>query len=645
MKVENTTFNQYALELYRDNVITGDDLLRAQRSLASKGTGFIADMDELAQCLRSGLSTGTFALTQRLNCVFARPSRGSRLPEFLGVPLAKIFSIDGALLQDHSPHVAATLLQFLSCLKRTDPPRHQVKELESKVWSTLEQNFNDEVRVLSNISTRLQSDPEFETLWKLVRHHFRRLVDLPLEVHFAYGPGKNLDRYDSISGMDWYVVEPYPWHDVPPPKIRSWVDSVAKSFNHSPFEGAPVGRHPLKLGDAIMKCSAQPKTYKAFRGVGVTSAFRMALQLSLQRTFYAKGLTTNMPLNNQEEMRRNLSDNWEKIGTIDLSSASDRCYWSILHALGSGVEFFDVCYRYRTKVLSLPTGNIRCASPVMGEAITFPLMSAYFTSICLAVADYYGSSRENIRVYGDDLQVEDYDQTIALLEALGSKPSHEKSYPPFSYFKESCEAHYVSTDSGHLRNSRPAFIPSGKFNRRGRLDAADAFKLLILSKDAYMRSPELSRACCTVIEEATNLRLPDVPFNGPFLGRPTFRRASFGHYQPVLADDSPAYISSRGYYRAALRSVENGPDAKLHQKQVYRLMSKKIVSLRYKDDLRTLEDEIRLSAWKRYFPEHFMSLDMRPESTRHFALGLAYEMVTDDMMSTEIARVIQQIRV
>lgn len=646
MKVESLTFNQLALELYRDNLITEKDHARLTRSLEAKGTGFIADLDELAQCVRTGLATGVFRLTERLNCVFERPSKSKRLPVFLGVMLNKVFSPWGELLDDYCTYTAATVIQLCSALKRTDPEPDQVPILESEVWSKLRSNFGDEERVMQDIVTRCSTDPTFRHLFFRARDHFRRLVDLPLEANFAYGPGKNRDRYAAMTGMDWYCADAFEWHDVPPEPFKSWVTEVAKQFNHQPFENTPIGRYPISIGQAIMNCSAQPKSYKAYRGVGVTSAFRMALQLSLQRTFYARGLNENLPLRDQEEMRRNLSENWDRIGTIDLSSASDRCYWSILHYFGHGIPWFDACYRYRTRTLILPDGSIRCASPVMGEAITFPLMSAYFLSLAYAVSDLTGSDKSLIRVYGDDIQCTDYELLMEFLRNMGSLPSASKSYPPESYFKESCEAHYVISDKRQLRNARPAYIPSGKLvPRRKRISHADVFKLLILAKDAYLRFGHLAKAACRVIEQYSSFTtLPSVPFSSPFLGRPTMTGvASFAHLSVVMSPDETHEISERGYRRILLRSPEYGPDEKLLKKQQYKILSKKVVRLVINDDFADLKDEIFILALRRNFPALCAHNELFGKSRKHIA-GVARSLLTDVMISHEISLLIEQLR-
>lgn len=642
MKAEFTAFNQYAEELYRQKFLTEEDLHRVQRSIESKSHGFIRDMDELAGVIRLSLARGTFRLEGHARCVFRRVKR-SVLPRFLSGALSHVFTHQGELRDDASAYHAATCIQFLSALKRVDPPVEQRKELEKKVWSSLRENFADEQQVLKALEGHLKSDLHFRTIFFRAKEYFRGYMSrASVDPRCAFGPGKNLDRYESITQMDWYVQDPpmlWDYWSSLPRYAREYADSVRRLINYSPRgTNAAGGRYPLSLGNAEMKCSAQPKSYKAFRGVGVTSAYRMALQIALQRGFYSSALCRELPLRDQSEMQENLRQNFSMIGTIDLSSASDRCYWSLLYAFGNGVPFFDLCYQFRTRTLSLPDGDIVCASPVMGEAITFPLMSAFFASLSMSVCDYVGWGHEYVRVYGDDIQHPHYDLMISVLEKVGAKPSKEKSYPPVSYFKESCEAHYVEGNHGMLRNARPAFLPSFSFNFRNRIGHADAYKLLVLAKEAFFRDGAMSRACVGMVERyLPSLELPDIHVSSPYLGRPTLKPCGSKHIVVQLKEEDRYFISSRGLQRMKLRAPDIHFDTKLHQKYQWRLMSKGIRSLAVRDDFVALENDIlRLTAENYSRHDVLAKMDADPRNARSIALQY--------LSDSEICHTIQYVR-
>lgn len=625
MKAEFTAFNQYAYELYQDKFLSKEDVQRVYHSLESKSHGFIRDMDELANDIRTALSDGVFRLTEHTRRVFRR-SRGSVLPRFLWGALSKVFTSSGEVRDDMSAYHAATCIQFLSALKRVDPPANLRADLETKVWSSLEENFADEQRVLEAVSNSLAKDLHFRGIFFSAREHFRRIMlRAKMSPRAAFGPGKNLDRYEAITAMDWYVADPpHLWNfwNPFPEFMREFVDECRRYINYSPRgTQAAGGRYPVTLGDPVMKCSAQPKSYKAFRGVGVTSAYRMALQIALQRSFYESALDQSLPLRDQAEMQENLRQNFWSIGTVDLSSASDRCYWSLLYSFGKGTPFFDACYALRTQWLDLPTGRVRCASPVMGEAITFPLMSAFFASISLAVCDHVGWGHEFVRVYGDDIQHPHYDLMVSVLEKFGAKPSITKSYPPHSLFKESCEAHYVAGKEDMLRNARPCFLPSLSFNYRGRIGHADAFKFLTLAKESFFRDGAMSRACVKFVEEyLPSLKIPCVPVNSPYLGRPTLSRFGGQYLQVEMREESAHYMSSRGIRRLALRAPDIHVDAKLHHKYQFRLMSKGISRLSVRDHLQSLELDIFCLAARQSKKHHLLKDDMRPQDLRAYLL-------------------------
>lgn len=599
MKAEFLSFSQYAFELRQTiqdvftptSFLTESDVLRCERSIAGKAHGFIADCDSLCGDIRLALSTGNFQMSDHTKCVFRRMP-GSVLPKFLWGALRQVFECDGSIRDDMCPSMASAVIRFLSPLKRIDPPSSAVKELSEKVWSTLKDCFGQRTTVCTNIVSLAEHDVSFRSALFKIKSHFRKLVDVPIVPSFAYGPGANRERYSPISNMDWYVpVEQNPT-GVPSKLIDSLKNWSSYDPRPAPYKGwkvcVPCGL-PIDTMDTSMTCNSVPKSYKAYRGVGTMSAGRMALQLMLQRSFYRFGLTPNLPLNDQEAMKENIRDNWDLISTIDLSSASDRLYWDVLYFLGNGVPFFDACFALRTRTLKLPTEEIECSSPVMGEAITFPLMSCFFAAVALAVCDEYGWGHELVRVYGDDVQTSHYERTCQLLTQLGAKVSVEKSYPAHSLFKESCEGHYVQGPSGSLRNARPCYFPVWSINVHKQLMyAVDAFKWLTFAKDSFLRDGPAASAACALVEKWRRIKLFPIPFNSPFLGRPTLHRSTTAHMQLKMTDDSNTLLSQRAVLRSLLRSPEHAPNAKVHSKTMYKIITRRVGGFKlYMEDLST----------------------------------------------------------
>lgn len=583
MKAEYTLFCGYAAELAVDNkYLTAEDYKRTERSIQSKGIGFVRDLDELCNDLRLALSTGYFELSEHTSKVFTRAQR-SVLPRFLLGSLSRIFEPSGILREDFCQDTVATLISFLSSLKRITPSG-DTSDLQQKVWSSLRSSFQDSHHAVSNFFEAIKSDSEFAYIIEQARLRFREYMDCDIEADLYFGPGANLDRMPSEGKMNWLL-------DVPEStfgsddELRSLYRKLRDQANYAPFRDfystykrggkrhaygiRSKGIRTLRRFDNTMKCSAQPKSYKAFRGVGVMSATRMAMQLSLQKTFYRRKLTEHLPLNDAAEMERNLRTNFEYVGTIDLSSASDRLYWPILRHMGHDVPFFEACYRLRTRSLVLPDGEVHCASPVMGEAITFVLMSSFFAAVALAVCDYYGWGHEMVRVYGDDIMTPHYEETIRVLELCGAKVSVTKSYPPISRFKESCEAHYVSSFETSLRYCRPAYIPSGDINDRGRIHHGYAHILLTIAHDAYRVCTKFAKSICDFVEQHTGLELPLVFAGSYHLGRVSQTTEDYRTlYVSHKCTPSAVSFSTQGRIRQHLYSTRPVSfDPKVHAKQ------------------------------------------------------------------------------
>jgi len=614
MKAEYHLFSGYAKQLTDTNFLSEGDYERCIRSIQSKGIGFVRDLDELCGDLRLGLSRGFFELSEHTHKVFTLASK-TVLPEFLLGSLSRIFERTGVIRDDYCQETASTLISFLSCLKRITP-EGDLSDLSTKVWSTLRNNFSNGSATTQAFYDALRSDEDFSYIMAHAKLRFREYMDCPIEAELYFGPGKNLDRFEAPGKMNWRIdesLDPFP-ND---PILTALFKSVRQQANYAPFQSyvSPYRRggkrraygirnkdkRTLKRYDQVMKCSAQPKSYKALRGVGVMSAIRMALQLSLQKSFYRHKLTPNIPLNDAAEMERNLVNNFEQVGTIDLSTASDRLYWSILRHFGHDVPFFEAAYRLRTVLLVLPDGPLHCASPVMGEAITFPIMSAFFAAVSLAVCDYYGWGHDMVKVYGDDIQTPHYYETIRILELCGCKVSIEKSYPPESRFKESCEAHYCGSFSSDLRYCRPAYIPSGDLNPRDRIEHGYAHILLTIAHDAYRVCSNLSTAICDFVESHTGLELPRV-FGGTYhLGRPSSITEDYRALY-VKHEVSPAGVpfSMQGRIRQYLHSCRPVAfDPKVLRKQERRQMASSVKRIEMRDTLGTLEAHVLLLCLRR----------------------------------------------
>jgi len=136
--------------------------------------------------------------------------------------------------------------------------------------------------------------------------------------------------------------------------------------------------------------------------------------------------------------------------TLDLKDASDMVRWDIVKRIfpKRWVDALDAC---RTEYVELPNGEVygplkKFAS--MGSAVCFPVESLYFWAILVGNLRTY-----DVYVYGDDLIVPIalVNKAIAALESYGLKVNVEKSCYKTN-FRESCGGDYFNGfDVGYVK--------------------------------------------------------------------------------------------------------------------------------------------------------------------------------------------------
>lgn len=212
-----------------------------------------------------------------------------------------------------------------------------------------------------------------------------------------------------------------------------------------------------------------PKNVTESRSICVEPALNMWYQKGVQSLMVSQLVKCfGLDLQNQQELNRELARLGSidgRFGTIDLTSASDTIAWNMLKwALDRDV--FGILNAIRSPTVTLPDGAVvdLHMMSTMGNAYTFPLQTAIFAAVVLAVYNCMGIptvrpgrvvNREvdgklrairtlgNYAVNGDDIIVvrEAYDTVLYVLDLLGFIPNKTKSFNE-GYFRESCGGDY-----------------------------------------------------------------------------------------------------------------------------------------------------------------------------------------------------------
>lgn len=136
------------------------------------------------------------------------------------------------------------------------------------------------------------------------------------------------------------------------------------------------------------------------------------------------------------------SSKTRELATIDLSEASDRVSYELVDFLFGDFSRFLMCSRAGFVRFDSVDGHkpvpLGCFAP-MGNALTFPVESLTFWSLCVATLIIEGCNSPNCYVFGDDLIVPTaHAESICnTLVQCGFKVNDTKSFL-HGYFRESC---------------------------------------------------------------------------------------------------------------------------------------------------------------------------------------------------------------
>lgn len=215
-------------------------------------------------------------------------------------------------------------------------------------------------------------------------------------------------------------------------------------------------QRPRTLDDFTSKVRAVPKSYKTARIIAMEHSYRQfymqAIRLEMEECLSRNGYVQFLDLHDQgrnQDMAR-IGSISGAFATIDMSSASD----SLSRALAYSVLPLPVCDvldRYLPTRFVLPDGQRRimhsfCTS---GSAVTFAVESLFFLAVALEVSGTASALTKEAyafpHVFGDDIVIDSrlFDTVSDVLERLGFRINHSKSYGLGSQYRESCGAEYV----------------------------------------------------------------------------------------------------------------------------------------------------------------------------------------------------------
>ncbi len=456
------------------------DLETTTRRCEDEGDGYLTIvLPLLAKALERGLESGVWP-AQEVNSKWVHV-RG--LPAYMRGFLCRIFDENsGALLATPDVECIWAVRQFCYLshkVERACTPERERAAFEQFVATDGE---------LAGLPGRLDQD-RLATYQKVARRLFGRVFQecdrkvAHWELVPKHGPGATAERLTQMGRRQ------YP----------EWPDRLETVFPFWRYTANSVYQScdlPIPISDERpVRVVSVPKTQSTPRIIAIEPSAMQYAQQGLKRELYemigrgplSKVLGFQDQLRNRELARTSSFD--ERLGTLDLSEASDRVHWFLVYAiLKDFPHLWEFVWATRSRSADVPLHGIiplqKFAS--MGSALTFPLEAIIFTILAVCGLEQARARRFKPRdlpglvsVYGDDIIVptDAIDHVIDWLEHFGAKVNRRKSFWN-GKFRESCGAEYYNgTDVSvvRLRSELPS----------SRDDAAEIAALVDFRNRAY----------------------------------------------------------------------------------------------------------------------------------------------------------------
>jgi hypothetical protein len=278
-----------------------------------------------------------------------------------------------------------------------------------------------------------------------------------------------------------------------------WPDRLETVFpfwrytTNSVYPGSPVSVH--MSDERPVRVVSVPKTQSTPRIIAIEPSVMQYAQQGLKREMYellgrgpmSRVLGFQDQFRNRELARTSSFDG--RLGTLDLSEASDRVHWNLVYEMFRDYpHLWEFIWATRSRSADVPFHGViplqKFAS--MGSALTFPIEALVFTTLAVCGVEQKRAQRIKpgdlpgiVSVYGDDIiaPVDTIDHVIDWLEHFGAKVNRRKSFWN-GKFRESCGAEYYDgTDVSvvRLRSELPS----------SRDDAAEIASLVDFRNRAY----------------------------------------------------------------------------------------------------------------------------------------------------------------
>jgi hypothetical protein len=273
-------------------------------------------------------------------------------------------------------------------------------------------------------------DPEL-SLWVVAAQHyiydvlgsFRPfLEELPSRIRVTGGATSTRSRRRALPHLK-VGLKP-----VATRRSEPYLQSLASFFGYSPLKVKYTSTNRVEF---------VPKNCKTDRTIACEPEGNVPLQLAFDE--YAKlrlkkrGINLSLQSKNQELARLASIDGL--MATVDIKNASGTLAFNVV-ALLFPQEWFDYLCDIRSPHYTLNGSAPRkyAMFSSMGNGATFAVETLVFAACCFAV-----QGNRNFNVYGDDIVAEtaSYGNLVKLLQHLGFKVNHEKSYSS-GPFRESC---------------------------------------------------------------------------------------------------------------------------------------------------------------------------------------------------------------
>ena len=298
----------------------------------------------------------------------------------------------------------------------------------------------------------------------------------PLEWRTRHGPGAVADMKGS--GYKYHfptwpakLEQCFPMAEFAFANLASWASFASKGDSCLFSENEPPSR-----------LIAVPKTYSGPRlicseptsGQWCQQSVRDYLMTRVQRTALSGSIDFRSQIKNQTLAR--VASLTGSHSTIDLSSASDRISpWLIERLFRKRPELLECFYSCRTRWVTQdidrksPRFSILRKFSTQGSALTFPVQTYLFTTLCLATVIYCRSwkpsiasirraSRE-VQVFGDDIivPIDCHDVVVDTLHHFRLKVNPAKTFNS-GKFRESCG--YDAYDGNNVTKVSVLSVPA-----------------------------------------------------------------------------------------------------------------------------------------------------------------------------------------